>query len=1807
VHRRSNIFLLVLSLGSFGLVGCSGLVAGNSGNPPPPSTLVITNIQSGAVTTSSSQVVWTTNIPADSSVDYGTTTAYGNSTPVDSGMVTSHQMTLSGLAAGTTYYYQVNSTDAKGNHGHGGNKFNTGGFSLSGTINPTAAGNGATVALSGAASAATTADNSGSYTFAGLPNGSYMVTPKHTGYAFTPGNQSTTVNGANVSGVNFTATSQTFSISGTISPVAGGSGATVTLSGAASASTAANSSGAYTFAGLASGSYTITPSNAGYTFTPLSQNVTVSATDVSGLNFTDSAVAVAPTITTQPASQTVTAGQSASFSMAVTGTAPLTYQWQKNSVAISGATSSSYTTPATATSDNGALFTVVVSNTAGSVTSTAATLTVNAAPVAPSISTQPSSQTVTAGQAASFSMAATGTAPLSYQWQKNSVAIAGATLSSYTTPATTTADSGSTFRVVVTNTAGTVTSSAATLTVNAAAVAPTISTQPANQTVTVGQTAAFTVVAGGTAPLSYQWQKNSVNITGATSTSYTTPATTTADSGSTFVVVVSNTAGTVTSSAATLTVNVAAVAPAITTQPANQTVTAGQTASFTTAASGTAPLNYQWQKNSVNISGATAASYTTSATTTADGGSTFVVVVSNTAGTVTSSAATLTVNAAAVAPTITTQPANQTVTAGQAATFTVVAGGTAPLSYQWQKNGANISGATLASYTTPATTTADSGSTFAVVVTNTTGTATSAAATLTVNAAAVAPTITTQPANQTVTGGQTAAFTVVAGGTAPLNYQWQKNSVNIAGATSASYTTPATTTADSGSTFAVVVTNTAGTVTSSAATLTVNAAAVAPTITTQPANPTVTAGQAATFTVVAGGTAPLSYQWQKNSVNIAGATSASYTTPATTTSDSGSTFDVVVSNTAGTVTSSAATLTVNAAPVAPSITTQPASQTVAAGQTAFFSVAATGTAPLAYQWQKNSVAISGATSSSYTTPVTTTSDNGAQFTVLVSNTAGSVTSSAASLTVSAAQISVVPTSVSFGNVVTGNTNTQSIQLTNSGTASLTLSQAPVTGNGFSISGLTLPLTLNPGQSTNFNAAFAPAGTGSASGSVSLVGNASNSPLAIPLSGTGVAATFLLGANPTSLGFGPVNVGSNSPLGTTLTNTGNSNVTISSATVTGTGFSASGVTAGATLTPNQSVTLNVTFAPTGAGSLTGGVQVASNATNSPAIIALSGTGVALPPTVAISSPTSGATVSGTITVSGVASDPLGVSSVQVRVDGGTFSLASGTTSWSFSLDTTSLSNAAHTLTARATDTLGTTANTSVSVNVSNSSGSTTLNVKNFGATGNGSTNDTAAINSAIAALQPGYALFFPCGTYLISSGLNAIAVNNVTVYGQTGCSSGQVAIKGTGGGSTIIQVGSQNLTSPTAITATTADLDPTFQANFSAIGAGVGDYVFLSETVSSADTSHTNCGGSGCRGEVLKITGLNGNTATVETAVHNVYDINDVPWAQKVLNPVSGVTVQNLLLDGSGAAMYAVAVLNAVNLNVNNLTLQNVSCSAIAAVNGYNDSYSTITITHAGTNSGCNIGGSAVSLQQQGNLNVNGVSISNMNVGGFGFIPFREANGTFSNISVDGTGTGSGRLFKTNSAAHNVFNNISTNRDEGAYYQGITIEYFSHHNVWNNCKVTNNVTSSGSGANNGINLYGDVANGNHQGSNHYNTFNNCTVTGNNGSAIFVSDNNNNLEINGGTYSAVAGLPVIDIGSPCCAINAYIHNASIGGPGSIGIYIENGSPNACINNNTFAPGLSTSIDVTASSDIGSGNVLNGLFSNLNLGSCGTPPGT
>lgn len=258
---------------------------------------------------------------------------------------------------------------------------------------------------------------------------------------------------------------------------------------------------------------------------------------------------------------------------------------------------------------------------------------------------------------------------------------------------------------------------------------------------------------------------------------------------------------------------------------------------------------------------------------------------------------------------VVTEPADATVVVGSTATFSVQVN-TSKVTYQWRKNGTNIAGAVSASYTTPATTVADNGATFSVVATSGNKTIMSRDAKLTVNAP---PAITTQPASVTVSSGATASFSVVATGSPAPSYQWRRNGTNITGATSANYTTPATTPADDGAQFSVVVTNSAGSVTSASATLTVNSA---PTITTQPANLTVNAGQTATFSVVATGSGTLAYQWRRNGADVAGATAASYTTPATTGADSGAQFAVVVSNASGSVTSATATLTVASPPPA---------------------------------------------------------------------------------------------------------------------------------------------------------------------------------------------------------------------------------------------------------------------------------------------------------------------------------------------------------------------------------------------------------------------------------------------------------------------------------------------------------------------------------------------------------------------------------------------------------------------------------------------------------------------------------------------------------------------------------------------------------------------------------------------------------------------------------------------------------------------------------------------------------------------------
>lgn len=224
-------------------------------------------------------------------------------------------------------------------------------------------------------------------------------------------------------------------------------------------------------------------------------------------------------------------------------------------------------------------------------------------------------------------------------------------------------------------------------------------------------------------------------------------------------------------------------------------------------------------------------------------------------------------------------------------------------------------------------------------------------------------------------------------------------------------------------------------------------------------------------------------------------------------------------------------------------------------------------------------------------------------------------------------LTITPSSASFGDVTVGSPSSQTIQLTNSGTGTLSITQVNVTGSGFSTSSLTLPISLTAGQSTTFNVQFSPAAAGAVTGSVSVVSNAVGSPASIPLSGTGIAQTLVLSFSSTSLAFGTVNTGNSSTLSETIKNTGNANVQMTGISESGTGFSLSGASTPVTLSPNQTMTFSVIFDPTSSGSATGTVTVTSNATGSPTTITLSGTGQTTSYTVSLSWTASTSTVSG----------------------------------------------------------------------------------------------------------------------------------------------------------------------------------------------------------------------------------------------------------------------------------------------------------------------------------------------------------------------------------------------------------------------------------------------------------------------------------------------------------------------------------------------------------------------------------------------------
>ena len=303
------------------------------------------------------------------------------------------------------------------------------------------------------------------------------------------------------------------------------------------------------------------------------------------------AVAEAAKVTTNPTSKTVTAGESATFTAAGTGSPAPTVQWQvstnagvtfANDTTDAGNTTGTLTVTATTTALSGRQYRAVFTNAGGSATSTAATLTVNAKTEAPKVTTNPASKTVTAGESATFTAAASGVPAPTVQWQvstnggvtfANDTTDAGNTTATLTVAATTTALSNRRYRAVFSNTAGSATSTAATLTVNPKAEAPKVTTNPASKTVTAGETATFTAAASGVPAATVKWQvstnggatfANDTTDAGNATGTLTVAGTTTALSGRQYRAVFSNSAGSATSAAATLTVKAAPLLPVVT-------------------------------------------------------------------------------------------------------------------------------------------------------------------------------------------------------------------------------------------------------------------------------------------------------------------------------------------------------------------------------------------------------------------------------------------------------------------------------------------------------------------------------------------------------------------------------------------------------------------------------------------------------------------------------------------------------------------------------------------------------------------------------------------------------------------------------------------------------------------------------------------------------------------------------------------------------------------------------------------------------------------------------------------------------------------------------------------------------------------------------------------------------------------------------------------------------------------------------------------------------------------------------------------
>jgi uncharacterized cupredoxin-like copper-binding protein len=335
---------------------------------------------------------------------------------------------------------------------------------------------------------------------------------------------------------------------------------------------------------------------------------------------------------------------------------------------------------------------------------------------------------------------------------------------------------------------------------------PIIIQQPTNTSTALNSNATFFVVASGAPVLLYRWSFNGVPITNAISTlaSFTVTNATATNRGP-YTVTVSNSFGSVVSTQAFV-----LFSPSIISQPTSQTVAPGGTATFVVTAIGDGTLLYQWQFEGDDIPDATNASFSVPSAHQADVGN-YQVIVTNDFGSITSAPAALN-----LLPGILAQPTNITAAAGSTVVFSVNAEGSAPLAYQWQKNGTNaIAGATSSAFVIGNVQAGAAGA-YNVVITNAFGSVTSDTATLTVSTQG--PAIVTQPAQVIVPTNSDATFTVTATGAPPLSYQWRFNNTNLAARTTTALVLHSVQPTNAGN-YLVVVTNSFGAVTSSPALL----------------------------------------------------------------------------------------------------------------------------------------------------------------------------------------------------------------------------------------------------------------------------------------------------------------------------------------------------------------------------------------------------------------------------------------------------------------------------------------------------------------------------------------------------------------------------------------------------------------------------------------------------------------------------------------------------------------------------------------------------------------------------------------------------------------------------------------------------------------------------------------------------------------------------------------------------------------------------------------------------------------------------